>query len=1064
MSGLLSRLSDVDRGQLVRLLALMGLFFLVICAIGILRPIKNAVALGGLGETEFYQVYVISAVVVGFVPLYNWLGEHVRWRRMISATALAFAAVLLIFRGTYREGSAVYGLLFYGWYDLLAAVMVTQFFMATQLQFDARTAKRFYPLVIAGGSLGATLGGLVTGLSADLLGVPNLILVAAVLIGTFAVAVPFVTEGEATLESPDVHPVPEETDASGGPSLKRVFGNAEVRLITASVLLTILVKQLVDYQFNTISAEVFVTTTAISEFQGWFNAGTQWLPLVVLVGLRPLLQRWGVGIALFMLPVFMLGANLGLALSWSLVAAVTAKAGDTGIRYAAERTAREILYVPVPEDLKMRAKGYIDVAVEKGVGKVLSAVMIFALLGFMDYRELGWVAAGLALVSLVVARAIHGEYLEALAASFRDRRVSLKGLFASLGDASALPVVREALGQDDPAQLAFALDVLEEADPDDVRDLADEIAPLLDHPSAEIRARALDLVPAAPAAFASAPVEPRLEDPEARVREAAVRAWVAQRDGSGDAVRELLHRDEPEVRRALLRCVGRGELPAAGSGLVDGSYLTRRWGGDADEDAERDARLDVALASAAVEEPRAARPYLERLLRDTDPEVASAALLSAARLELPGSEEVTVEALGSPATRQAAGDALVARGERVVELLGRHLADDAGRREVRLHLPRVLARIRCQASVDVLLASYAAPETDQLLDFRTLKALNKLRASGEDLRFDEAAVRSALGRELAAARRYGRAEDTLAPVADGPASRLLHRAVQEARDRRREAAFRCLGLLLPPDRVYRCYLAVTRGERRVRASAVEWLERMVDRELFERLRPLLGEGTERSTGSDAEASLEHVLRELGRDKDRWLTRCAIWAGAEMGVSGLARLTEGNRGDPADDELRALARKLEEAAVDAPTVHHDPKERSMNLVQKVFLLQHVDLLHGARSEHLALVASVAGLVEADAGARLLRRGEPPDAMFVVVDGTVELRRDGDALKVATDGMAFGTWALVDEEPSLVDARATDATTLLRISRRDFHDVLADNPELALGLLQGLSQRVRELIRI
>lgn len=1102
MSGLLARLPDAERGQLLRLLALMGLFFLVICAIGILRPIKNAVALGGLGETEFYQVYVVSAVVVGFVPLYNWLGEHVRWRRMISATALAFAAVLLLFRGAYREGSAVYGLLFYGWYDLLAAVMVTQFFMATQLQFDARTAKRFYPLVIAAGSLGATLGGLVTGLAADLLGVPNLILVAAVLIGTFALVVPFVTEGEATLESPDVHPVPEEPEASGGPSLKRVFGNAEVRLITASVLLTILVKQLVDYQFNTISAEVFVTTTAISEFQGWFNAGTQWLPLVVLAGLRPLLQRWGVGIALFMLPVFMLGANLGLALSWTLVAAVTAKAGDTGIRYAAERTAREILYVPVPEDLKMRAKGYIDVAVEKGVGKVLSAVLIFALLGFMDYRELGWVAAGLALVSLVVARAIHGEYLESLAASFRDRRISLKGLFASLGEASALPVVREALDQDDPAQLAFALDVLEEADPDDVRELADEIAPLMDHPSAEVRERALGLVPAAPEAFGAPPVDRRLLDPEPRVREAAVRARIARRDGSADAVRELLHRDEPEVRRSLLRCVSRGELPAAGSGLVDGSYLRRRWGGDPDEDAAPDARLDVALASAAAGDPEAARPYLERLLRDPDPEVASAALRSAARLELPGSEEVTVEALGSPATRQAAGDALAARGERSVELLGRRLADDAGRREVRLHLPRVLARIRCQASVDVLLASYAAPETDQLLDFRTLKALNKLRASGEDLRFDEAAVRSALARELAAASRYGRAEEALAPRADGPASRLLHRAVREARQRRREAAFRCLGLLLPPDRAYRCYLAVTRGERRVRASAVEWLESTVGRELFESLRPLLGEAragaagsstgaSAGAVGSGADGSLERVLRELGRDKDRWLTRCAIWAGSEMGVSGLTRLTEGNRGDPADDELRALARRMVEAAGDAPTgtaaplpagpgapsgnraspsvgpgsppTNSEPEERSMNLVQKVFLLQHVDLLRGARSEHLALVASVAGLVEADAGARLLRRGEPPDAMFVVVDGTVELRRDGDALKVATDGMAFGTWALVDEEPSLVDARATEPTTLLRISRRDFHDVLADNPELALGLLQGLSWRVRELVR-
>ena len=1076
MNWLLARLPDADRQQLTRLLALMGLFFLVICAIGILRPIKNAVALGGLGETEFYQVYVVSAVVVAFVPMYNWLGARVRWRRMISATALAFAAVLLLFRGTYREGSAGYGLLFYGWYDLLAAVMVTQFFMATQLHFDARTAKRFYPLVIAGGSLGATLGGLITGLAADLVGVPNLILLASLLIGTFAVAVPVVTREDVTLETADVEPVSEEPEGSALDALGRVFGNRQVRLITLSVLLTVLVKQLVDYQFNTISAEVYGTTAAISEFQGFFNAATQWLPLVVLVGLRPVLRRWGVGLALFMLPLFMVGANVGLAVSWTLAAAVVAKAGDTGIRYAAERTAREILYVPVPEDLKMSAKGYIDVAVEKGVGKALSALMIFGLLAFMDHRQVGWVAAGLAVVSFGVARAIHGEYLASLVDSFRERRVSLKGLFASLGDATTLPVVREAIREGDRGQVAFVLDLLEEADPEDVADLAREVEPLVDHPVAEIRQRALDLVAAAPDSFPADRIRPRLEDPERSVRESAVRAWVALRDGSGEAVRELLEREDAGARRALLACVARGDVSAAGSGLVDGSYLERRWREEDGSEPDREARLDVALASAAVEDAEMARPYVERLVRDPDAEIASAALRSAARLGLRGVEERMVEAMGSPATRQAAADALVDRGEEVVELLGRRLADETASRDVRRHLPRVMARIRCQASVDALLSSYAAPETDQLLDYRTLKALNKLRSAGEggeDLHFDETTIRSTLDRELAAARRYARAAETLAARADGPASRLLHRAVREAWEQRRESAFRCLGLLLPPDVVYRCYLAVVRGERRIRASAIEWLEGTVGRELFGRLAPVLrdppsgGDGPAGGAGpgSDAPpAALRRVLRELGQDKDRWLTRCALWAGAETGIEDLSLLTEGNRGDPADRELRRLARRLEGRDAPPATENPQPEEGTMNLVQKVFLLQHVDLLRGARSEHLALVASVAELVHAEEGARLLRRGEPPDAMFVVVDGAVDLRRDGDPLKVATDGSPFGTWALVDEEPSVVDATATEPTTLLRISRRDFHHVLADNPELALGLLQGLSRRVRELVRI
>ena len=34
-----------NRRELPRLLAMMGLFFLVVCSVGILRPIKNALAL-----------------------------------------------------------------------------------------------------------------------------------------------------------------------------------------------------------------------------------------------------------------------------------------------------------------------------------------------------------------------------------------------------------------------------------------------------------------------------------------------------------------------------------------------------------------------------------------------------------------------------------------------------------------------------------------------------------------------------------------------------------------------------------------------------------------------------------------------------------------------------------------------------------------------------------------------------------------------------------------------------------------------------------------------------------
>jgi hypothetical protein len=128
---------------------MMGLYFLVLFAVGILRPIRNALALDGLAESEFYKVYLISAVVILFAPLLNYLSDRIQWR---TGTAAFFALNLLVFRAVYSEGSGVLGMVFYGWYDLFAAALVTQFFMAVQVFFNARDAKSAVPLVIAAGS------------------------------------------------------------------------------------------------------------------------------------------------------------------------------------------------------------------------------------------------------------------------------------------------------------------------------------------------------------------------------------------------------------------------------------------------------------------------------------------------------------------------------------------------------------------------------------------------------------------------------------------------------------------------------------------------------------------------------------------------------------------------------------------------------------------------------------------------------------------------------------------------------------------------------------------------
>jgi AAA family ATP:ADP antiporter len=1009
--------------DLAPMVAMMGLFFLVVCAVGILRPIKNALALDGLGETDFYKVYLVSAGVVLFVPLYNRMADRVPWRWLIPSVALFFAANLVLFRAFYVEGSTSFGLVFYGWYDLFAAALVTQFFMATQLFFNARTAKQAYPIVIAGGSIGATMGGAITGFFAERVGTPNLLLVASALIVLFSIGMPIVWRAGEAVAASARRRRPDREKVSKG-ELRALIKNPHIRLIALMVLLTVLVKQLVDYQFNTLTKEVFQERDAISAFQGKFNAATQWLPLVALAVLQPALRRYGMAVAVLMLPAAMLLTNFGLVIFGGLWAAVAAKGAETSLRYSAERAGREILYVPVPEDVKLKAKAYIDVAVEKGIGKVSSAVLIAVLLTFMNYRTTVWVGLGLSILWFGLALTVRREYVRTLAHSIEGRFASLRGLFISLFDATTIPVVRNALTEGDPLRTAFALDLVDQAPARDVRVLAPELNALLAHDSAELRARALGLLGRMPDAADVDAIRARMLDPVPAVREAAVRALhQLHAEEPRGVLEELLGSQEARVRTATLACLARGELGDASLAIARKAYAVRRALPDGKDP---EARVELALAAGTLGDDDAVA-MLTPFLDDPDPRVASTALRSAGLLERAELYPRMVRGLAHPATRSAARDALVLQGERIVPYLADRLLDERGDRAVRRSIPAVLARIPLERTVETLLRSALATETDQLLDYRTLKALSKLRAHHAQLRFDAALVDQLAQRETEAARSYASAWAALAGAGEAR-TELLRRALIEAWRERRETSFRALGLVQPPDDMYRCYLAVTSGEAVPHANALEWLENTLGYAAFRRLSPVLEEPTATASVPDRAARTRQLER-LAEDEDAWIAHCARAASAELASANGAEPPFGSK--------------------------------AMDMIEKVFLLQKVDLLRDARSAHLADLASIAEEIDVPRGTVLMREGEPTDALYVVVRGAVELKGMGGTL-LATDGTAFGTWALIDQAPSIVEGSAAEDSHLLRITRDEFHDLIGDHPELAIGLLQGLARRVRTLV--
>jgi CRP-like cAMP-binding protein len=135
---------------------------------------------------------------------------------------------------------------------------------------------------------------------------------------------------------------------------------------------------------------------------------------------------------------------------------------------------------------------------------------------------------------------------------------------------------------------------------------------------------------------------------------------------------------------------------------------------------------------------------------------------------------------------------------------------------------------------------------------------------------------------------------------------------------------------------------------------------------------------------------------------------------------------------------------------------------LNIVEKVIALEGVELLKNLTPEQLSRIASIAREVKYPPNKVILDPKTPVDALLVVVDGAVELSRNGDVLHTAGQNEVLGAWALFDDDPMPVTAKTVEDTHLLRIGRDDFYDLLSDNAEITAAIFSTLVKRFRKLV--
>jgi CRP/FNR family cyclic AMP-dependent transcriptional regulator len=127
------------------------------------------------------------------------------------------------------------------------------------------------------------------------------------------------------------------------------------------------------------------------------------------------------------------------------------------------------------------------------------------------------------------------------------------------------------------------------------------------------------------------------------------------------------------------------------------------------------------------------------------------------------------------------------------------------------------------------------------------------------------------------------------------------------------------------------------------------------------------------------------------------------------------------------------------------------------------LKSVPLFAACTRKELELIARSGDEIKMTAGTVLLDQGQTGHEAFVILDGTVTVKRNGRKIATLGEGVIVGELSLLDHGPRTARAECETDCVLFVISQRHFMTVLDDVPALAHKLLAALAGRIRELDR-
>ena len=1048
---MLKKLFNINQGEGFPTLILFLHFFAYVAISITGSAARDAYFLNMVDRKYLPLMFLAVAIVLSIViEIYSRLSKNKDLSTIVSGTGIIFIATLFAIQKN-LEGWVIPFL--YVWKDVIDAIIITQFWLIASQVFDPRQAKRLFGLLGAGGALAAIIIGSSIKQFVSIFGSENLLfatmsfLLVVILMANLIRPYRNINEQKNSNSKKDSQKDEKKSFSPYLKSLAIIIGLAAVA------------SRVVDYQFKITAVAAFPEQDDLVNFFGQYYAVTGIATMVIQLFITSrLLSRFGILVAILVLPTLFMTGAIGFLMSPVLAAVYISKFSDQVFRFTLHNASIQLLWIPVKNTIKNRLKPVIEGSIRASLEGV-SGILIFLSITVFNV-PIHYLSISIVLIAIYWINksfTLKKLYVKELQSAIEKRELNFEELTLDIQDEAMVKTINEALKNNDESQQILALEMIKDIP---LTPWKDSLNDLLNNGEITVKKEILSI---------------SFDDENIITNQTIIDLINNVPDLETESIEIAGKR---RLRKALPIIMDRIDSVNKEKQIIFAAAI-RNIDPDS-SNKEKELLLDAfntndenicSLAIRQMKNDKEILPddKLAEYLNQDSSMVRDAALSVAESRASTSLLPHIIQCLSDPRCAIPARSALQAYDDNVVvELLIKHVQRQNVEKSLIIGVIRTIKNYPTKNSIDLLLSA-VSPKVPPIQS----EAVDSLIHIARELPLDENQI-IITKKELIKTSRYAYEKIiALSQINEDEENQLLRYLLQNE-VRKLIPVIMKLGILDKPETPIETYIQyVLNNETDKLPYVLEFFENIFSKEERRIVNSLIDNIPIEEKCEVAKNHFNDLTTNINQFLGYYIAtiqelKVALTLDYAFRNNNQEILEKANWNEFPDsfiikDIITRHAKNNPDSLNRWPINDYllDSNQLTMySTLEKAMILKSVDLFASIPSQELIRVAQIAEEEEYQPGTSLCKEGDFGDCMYIIANGKVKVHKGDRTLVELEKGAFVGDMALLDQEPRSADLTISAETTLLKISQDAFYELMSSNFEIMNGILKIISSRLRD----